>query len=430
MVVFILALLALSQVWVLDFNTRQAQGQRLSDASTALLEKLSAPLEIRAYVGIHEPYIRQAISQLIGRYQVHKADMKLVFVDPEEAPGEIRDQDVQQVGELRLFYKQQQAKVTSLSEQSLSQALQQLSRDKQHWLAFLQGHGERDPTGQGNFDLSHWGAHLRSRGLLLHNLHFSDVGEIPDNTRVLVLASPRVDLLPEEIDKIQHYLEHGGNLLWLLDPSLAPDQLMGLGSLADYLGLEVQLGMVVDPGSRRLFGQAREKIALVKDYADHPISAGLQDQLAVLPESMALAHQSTMFQGVALLQSIADSWLETDNNQQPPVFDSPADQQGPLALAYALSRDIGAREQRIIVVADGDFLANQYLENSANLDLGLNMMNWLVKDEHLLNIPAHQRPDASLNLSDHSIKTLSFGFLFALPIFFLLLGVWFWWRQR
>ena len=427
---FILSLLTLSQFWTLDFNTRQSQGQRLSQASQKLLKQLKYSLEIRAYVGQNEAHIYQSITDLVSRYQHNKADIKLTFIDPEEAPREIQEQNIQHTGELRLIYQGKTTQVTSLSEQSFSQALQQLSREQQHWIVFLQGHGERDPQGDANFDLSHWAAHLHSSGLRIQNLHLSEIGQIPDNTQVLILASPRVDLLPEEIQQIQNYIKQGGHLLWLLDPSSAPDQLMGLQPLADQLELQIQQGTVIDLGSRRLFGKARDKIALIKDYGEHPISQGLQNQLAILPESMALAHHSSHWQSTALLYSIEDTWLETDDINKTPLYNPEHDIKGPLKLAYALSRQTQKQQQRIVIIGDGDFLSNQYLENSANLDLGLNIINWLVKDEHLLNIPSHQRADAALNLSENHIKILSFSFLFALPLGFIALGLFFWWRQR
>jgi hypothetical protein len=56
-------------------------------------------------------------------------------------------------------------------------------------------------------------------------LNLVQSSSIPDNTDVLILASPKVPMLPGEIELLREYLERGGNLLWLADPEQAVDGL-------------------------------------------------------------------------------------------------------------------------------------------------------------------------------------------------------------
>jgi hypothetical protein len=46
-------------------------------------------------------------------------------------------------------------------------------------------------------------------------------------------------------------------------------------------------------------------------------------------------------------------------------------------VAAALERDLGSRKQRVVVAGTGHFLSNQYVGLLGNLDLGVNMVNWL-----------------------------------------------------
>ncbi|NJM10808.1 MAG: hypothetical protein HC889_01810 [Synechococcaceae cyanobacterium SM1_2_3] len=55
-------------------------------------------------------------------------------------------------GELYLEYRGRGEKLRHLSEQSLTQALQRLSREREIILRFLDGHGERKPLGVANHD--------------------------------------------------------------------------------------------------------------------------------------------------------------------------------------------------------------------------------------------------------------------------------------
>ena len=56
----------------------------------------------------------------------------------------------------------------------------------------------------------------------------------------------------------------GGNLLWLGDPQ----PLYGLGPVAEMLGVEFLPGVVVDPASEQITGNA--SAIVVTSYANHP----------------------------------------------------------------------------------------------------------------------------------------------------------------
>jgi ABC-type uncharacterized transport system involved in gliding motility auxiliary subunit len=81
-------------------------------------------------------------------------------------------------------------------------------------------------------------------------------------------------------------------------------------------------------------------------------------------------------------------------------------------------------------LGDSDFLANTYLGNGGNLQLGINMFRWLGGDDKLLNIPARTAPDRTLELSNTASAIISLGFLFLLPILLLAAGLLVWWRRR
>ena len=189
--------------------------------------------------------LRQAVEKIVGRYQRLKTDINLHFVNPDAHPDEVRKLGVNKEGLLfflLLRYQERNEIVKTVSEEEFTNALQRLARGSKHWLAFIEGHGERNPFGQANHDLSIWTSQLVSRGFKIQPLNLADVQLIPGNTKVLVIASPTVDLLPGEIAIIVEYLLRGGNILWLADPG----SLHGLEPLADQLAIEIPSGVVID----------------------------------------------------------------------------------------------------------------------------------------------------------------------------------------
>ena len=126
----------------------------------------------------------------------------------------------------------------------------------------------------------------------------------------------------------------------------------------------------------------------------------------------------------------ASSWSETGPLNGPIQFDKGKDIRGPLNLAVALSHPLDKREQRVVVFGDGDFVANSYIANAGNLDLGMSLVNWLSQDDAYVNIPVKTARDRTLNLSRSVQIAIATGFLVVLPLLMIGSGVFIWLRRR
>ena len=115
---------------------------------------------------------------------------------------------------------------------------------------------------------------------------------------------------------------------------------------------------------------------------------------------------------------------------------------GPLTVGVALVRPdpahrspeppirkAAASQQRVVVIGDGDFLSNTYLGNGGNLQLGLNIMNWLTLDDTLIVLRPKAAPDIHLDLSDGALALIAV-FLLVLPATLLVSGWLIWFRRR
>src|SRR5262249_27475086 len=99
-------------------------------------------------------------------------------------------------------------------------------------------------------------------------------GSAPDDATVLVVAGPRTDFLPNEIDVLKKYLDKGGKLLLELDPPDRPDTppLTHLVALAHDWGMDVGNNIVVDvSGVGRLLG-TDVSVPVAANYPSHPIT--------------------------------------------------------------------------------------------------------------------------------------------------------------
>lgn len=408
----------------------------LSEASISLLAQLDKPVTITSYATEDET-IRRSVHDLIARYQRHKTDIEFRFINPDIEPEKVRQLGIKVNGELVIEYQGQQENLNNLSEMGITNSLQRLARSGERWLVFLDGHGERKPHGPANHDLANWVKQLESKGFkaLAHTLAKNP--QLPNNTRVLVIASPQVDLLPGEVDLIKKFISDGGNLLWLTDPG---DQ-HGLLPIADWLGITFEAGMIVDP-TTQILGLRDPRFALVANYPSHAINRNLET-LTLFPQAVGLKLTPPPgWTSQDILRTEARSWSETGEIAGSIRFDANADIQGPLTVGVALTRNkpnttdtnntqeqpIG--EQRIVVIGDGDFLSNAYLGNGGNLTMGMNIINWLAHDDSFIEIPLKMTVDRQLQLTPLAQGVIGIGFLFVIPLSLAGSGLFIWWRRR
>jgi ABC-type uncharacterized transport system involved in gliding motility auxiliary subunit len=171
--------------------------------------------------------------------------------------------------------------------------------------------------------------------------------------------------------------------------------------------------------------------------------------MTMFPSAAAMEQvEKSDFEKEPLLATLARSWTELGPIEGKIAFDADkGERQGPLDLGYAVTRPLHPEssdkdvdqeksaastpsEQRIVVVGDGDFLSNTYLGNGGNLELGINMVQWLSRGDALINIPAKIAPDGKLQLSPFASGTIAVGFLFVLPLLLIGIGAWVWFKRR
>ncbi len=469
-----LGLLAYLSTWYVYQTDWTVNGQNsLNEVSIQLLQSLDAPVELVSYTS--KPRIRKSVQELVARYQRVKPDLSLNFIDPDADPETIRALNISVDGEIIVHYQGRKENLTQLSEQNLTNTLQRLVRANTRKIVFIEGHGERSPVRQANFDLSTFSNHLKKQGFKIATLNLARSMSIPDNISVLVIAGPQAAFLPGEVRLLIDYVKNGGNLLWLGEPlNTEKNQPMhGLLPLSELLGIEFLDGVVVDPTTEQ-YGISRPDYAIITDYPEHPINhdfstvtlfpqaAGIErlpafiDDVRNVEEAEADAtpdkeendSDSTLnFDMQPFLVTVERSWIETSPIRDQVQFSDLLDTIGPVTIGMVLTRplaeeshhkqqeqqasnEVSRREQRIVVVGDGDFLSNTFLGNAGNLGLGLNIFNWLSHDDHFIAIPTQLKNDIILELSTSQLSLLGSFFLLFIPALLFISGTLIWFRRR
>jgi ABC-type uncharacterized transport system involved in gliding motility auxiliary subunit len=409
----------------------------LSKSSVALLKTLKDPVVVNVYVK-NDPAIDQAVKEILNRYHRDKADFTFNLINPDIDIQQAQRDKVTATGQIIIEYQGRKETLNSLSEENISSALLRLSRGTARKVVFLTGHGERDPEIKDNRNYSKLADELTSKGFKIEKLSLLEKA-IPDDTQMLVIASPVHELLKGEVEHISKYVDDGGNLLWLADPG----KLAGLDSIAKKLGVVFQPGVVVDDNlNLRATLQIQQPTVIpVLEYFPHPVTKGI-DYNTLFPLVRGVGFESKddkVWKHEPLFRSFQKSWTETGDLTKKIVFNSAdGDIAGPITLGLALERKLpadkdktsGKASQRVVIVGDSDFLSNAFVGAGANLSLGMNMFNWLVGDDNLIAVEPKSAPDTQLKLDDHEIMAIGTGFFLVVPGLLFITGFALWFKRR
>lgn len=350
----------------------------------------------------------------------------------------------------------QQPRMTGFKgEQEFTSAIIDLVESRKPRVLFTAGHGEldlddmspdgislaRELLGKDNFELESW----------------ATVGEpaVPEGTDMLVVAGPTANFIEPEVVVMRNYIESGGRMLFLIDPTLAPAGGLvatGLEPLLEEYGVHLGDNIVVDPANPLPFFSA--DTIFVTAYAEHDITRSLsQAQLPVivgLARSVGMGEPIEELRVTELMMTSVEGWGETDLEQLQQVELHEDDLGGPVPLAVAVEvieeENLGAEaldgataseevtpsspNLRLVVVGDSDFATNGQVQNMPNATFLANTLNWLVERETLIGIPPKKPEYVRLSLSSSQMSKVTWLVLVVLPGLAVLLGFAVYWQRR
>jgi len=264
----------------------------------------------------------------------------------------------------------------------------------------------------------------------------------PDSTAVLVIAGPTQPLDSVALDRIRAFTDAGGSALMLIEPvTLAQQSPMpiptstGLEELVEERGISFKDGLVIDLASSERVSLGRQglfnviapyplwPIALPAD--DHAITNGLNGLTLGWAAALEIDEEA---------QGVTPLWRTSENGAvHPPMAPITPDQDwlvdpedlGVRTVAVASLPPEGAREGRLVVVGDASFIEGQYVQsNPGNVLFVANAIDWLARDEALINIRSKNRtPPGLVFASDATRNLLKWGNLVGVPLLFVLVGI-------
>jgi len=350
-------------------------------------------------------------------------------------------------------------------EEAFTSALLELVEQRKPKVLFTTGHGERSLDDFDGSGLSRISDLLGKENLGLESWASLGQQDVPAGTDLLVVAGPQVNFVQPEIDAFDRYLDGGGRMLVMLDPTL--DEKGGLveTGLEPWLagrGVEVGDDLVVDPsstlpffGAETIFVRAVGAHAIVRslEQADYPV-------IFAMSRSVKAGAVPADLEAKTLLETSVEGWGERDLANLRGVEKGDDDTPGPVSVAVAVggagekpagldeeelddaaaageeSPDAAAEESadapkwRLVVFGDSDFATNSQLANVGNPTLVANAFNWLLERKNLLGIGPKKPEQVRLTLTPGQLSAITWGALAGLPLLAIVAGVTVWYRRR
>ncbi len=429
-----------------------ASGQfSLSDQSRNVVSKLDAPLHVMVFA--QEPQF-QRYRDRMKEYEYNSKQITTEYIDPDKKPTVAQQNNIQQYGTIVFDYKGRSERVTMDTEQDITNTIIKVVTGAAKKVYFTQGHGERDTASSEREGYQSIFKALTDENYTADKLTLAQSPAVPDDASAVVVAGPRQDFFPPEIEALKKYLEKNGKLLMLLDPKDKPDSppLTNLIALAHDWGIEVDDALIVDAsGMGRLFG-ADALVPIAAGYPSHPIT----ERFNVLT-AFPLARELRVVQGGVnghtaspVVESSPRSWSEADikailtgEGGQVSLDEAKGDKPGPITIAAAVNvanastppaeagKDEAPKpETRVVVFGDSDFASNNTLGVAGNRDLFMNTIGWLSQQENLISIRTREAADRRLTLTATQQSNITWLSLLIVPGLVFGTGIVTWWRRR
>jgi ABC-type uncharacterized transport system involved in gliding motility auxiliary subunit len=390
----------------------------------------------------------QQIQDLLKEYASRSARIKYEVVDPDADPIRATQYGITKLGSVVFDNGTKREIAQNITEADFTGALVRLLQTGTKTVAFLTGHGERNTAGTDQAAFSQVKSALvkDNYNTITWNLAVTPTLTVSD-VSVLVIAQPTKAYSTKEVQAVQSYVDGGGHLLLLLDPTMPADALATFSPMLQKYGVTAVPGGIVDPQSN--YSQYGVAVVLETTYpSSSDITRGLSasNLTTVFPLSLGLKPPTSTVGGMqvtSIIQSSSGtlgsqpaSWLETDLKSQNVAYDAGKDLPGPVSMAVSIAPATVTTDtvkSRLVVFGDADFASDGWLtQDPSNLDLFANSVSWLSGANELVSIRAKaaDAPRTVPPLTPSQQSVLFFSTVVGLPLLVILMGAFVWWRRR
>lgn len=381
------------------------------------------------------------ISKLLSRYGELSSHIQVSAVDPLEDPTFLKAYDLETSqlyansvlvdcdGRWRLvsyadiyvtsydmdYYSYSYTTTTDFDgENVLTNAIHYVTSDDLPRVYTLSGHGEEALTSTVTDMLAQ--DNLDSESLTLINLE-----SVPEDADAIIINVPAGDISVDEAEMLINWLENGGRIV-LITAYVEEGAMPNLMSVAEYMGMTAQTGLVLEEDSRMHVN--RYPYYLLPNIESHEITDPLIEggYYILTPLAQPIVESGSSGAEVSFLLSTSDtSFAKVEGMAIETMEKDEDDAMGPFNLAAASERN----EAKMVWIAAVDFLNDSVnmTVSGANGDLFMNAVNWMCEQEQSISIRAKSLDTNTLTVTAAQSTRWSIIMIGLIPIALITTGV-------
>ncbi len=411
----------------------------LSSQSQKVLKSLDERLRIVLFYvdEKNRTQLEGQIQPLVRKYENYTKNILFESHDANKKPG-LANEFGFKSGPYGLYmqYKGRTVPIYQVTEEDLTNAMANLSRDTKKVIYFVEGHGETSLERDGNS--------RRSISLLKKEMEltFYEIkklnlrgNEIPKDASVVAIVGPQTPITPGEIEKIVQYAKQGGRILIAADPA----EEHNIFELTEKLGVDFSNTIILDENGRLVgrdestsFGiPSRSGLEITKNFPTSPSMHLVASPLKKHPKT------ASKFEYEKIVTTDSRTVAVDKFGAKANIVGK-----GPFTLGFVVKGQIesaaesakgGAETPKFhaIVYGDSDFLADTDISNQpVNFNLALNSFNYLSDDKEFIGIRPKKKNITQITLTSMNSRLYLLGFCFPIPLLFFAFGSVIWFTRR
>ncbi len=317
-------------------------------------------------------------------------------------------------------------------EKLITSAISYCTTDELPVIHVLEGHGEAELS-------SSFTDALETDNMETESLSLLNGDSVPEDVECILINAPSTDISEEEKNMLIEFLEGGGRVL-ILSGTNEGDELTNLKAVAEYYGISVTEGVVVEGNADHyVFNMPA---LLMPDMESSEITDPLisDNYHVIMPVAKALdvSQANEDVTVTPLLKSSAESYLKEEGYGIETYDKEEGDTPGPLTLAALATKDIvsdntsenseenvGGKQMQLVWIASSEMLEDVYNQYSsdANEDFVLNALEMMCDKDDSISVRSKSLRNEYLTVSSSDASLIKVVTIGIIPAVYLLIGI-------
>lgn len=433
-----------------SYDVTKNKTNTLSKQTKKLLDEINYDVTIKAFYATES---KQTIQKILEMYTKLNSHIKVEFIDPLRKPLIADEYEVKYPRTIILETAKSKTRINPPTnpgqrhgEREITIAIYRLTTEQSKTIYFSTGHGEMSITNTKFNGLSTIKTRLDEQNYIINTVNLLEAGKVPEDCTLLIVAGPDTPFLEEEATMIRDYLDHEGTIFLMINPGVE----LKLEKLIASYGLQYGNDYIYETSRNMTTTNGGPFRPLCEAMDEIEITAPLENQTFMFPlvRSVSEIFRPAGIAHIKLVGSSENSWAETDLESlrrmevgQKPVRNE-NEKKGPLPVGMLTEREfmlpdsIATSDNSTVKVrsafwGNSHFISNEVVAAfSANLNLFLNTVNWITRNEKIIEVTPHSDQFTWVELRDSERRFLTWLTLVIFPSSLLFIGIVIWYRRR